>query len=168
MVTDLTKVIDASNQMLICLLDLSAAFEAVAVLAERLSKTCGICLAALDWLHSYLCNCRQTVLFNGVLSTVHSLPGGVPQSSILGPLLFLLYTADLGELASSLGLSSHSYTDDSQVYTWVDGDQQLYSSGVEWSLALNGSPNRLRSTSKRHTSCGVRLGDGVSISILVC
>ena len=41
-----------------------------------------------------------------------------PKLLISGPLLFLLYTADLGELAASLGLSSHFYADDSQLYTW--------------------------------------------------
>jgi len=37
---------------------------------------------------------------------------------VFGTLLFLLYTADLGEIAASLGLSSHFYPDDSQLYTW--------------------------------------------------
>src|SRR6218665_920152 len=80
----------------------------------------------------YLCDRRQTILFDEVFSTVRSLSCGVPQGSVLGPLLFLHYTADQGELAASLGLSSHFYADDSQLYTW-DLHQQLYSSGIEWS-----------------------------------
>src|SRR6218665_1684256 len=71
-----------------------------------------------DWLQSYLCDRRQTFLYDGVLSTVRSLCCGVPQGSVLGLLLFLLYTADLGEIAASLGLSSHFYADHSQLYTW--------------------------------------------------
>src|SRR6218665_3304432 len=66
----------------------------------------------------YLCDRRKTILFDGVFSTVRSLSCGVPQGSVLGPLLFLLYTSNLGELAANLGLSSHFYADDSQLYTW--------------------------------------------------
>src|SRR5688572_6482704 len=51
-------------------------------------------------------------------SSVRSLVCGVPQGYGLGLLQFLLYTADVGELAASLGLSSHFYADDSQLYTW--------------------------------------------------
>lgn len=119
-VTDLTEAIDAGNHALLGLLDLSAAFDTVDhdVLVERLSRTYGIRSTALDWLRSYLFNRRQTVLFDGVFSTIRSLFCGVPQGSVLGPLLFLLYTADVGELATSLGLASHFYADDSQLYTW--------------------------------------------------
>ena len=116
-VTDITEAIDAGDHALLGLLDLSAAFDMVDhdVLAERLSRTYGIRSTALEWLHTYLCDRRQTILFDGVFSTVHSLSCGVHQGPVLGPLLFLLYTADLGELAASLGLSSHLYADDSQL-----------------------------------------------------
>src|SRR6218665_724740 len=72
----------------------------------------------LQHLPSYICDRRQMILFDGAFSTVRSLSCGVPQGSVLGPLLFLLYTAYLGELAASLDLSSHFYADDSQLYTW--------------------------------------------------
>src|SRR6218665_3117899 len=139
----MTEAIDAGDHALLGLLNLSieraAAFDTVDhdVLAERLSRTYGIRSTALDWLRSYLCDRRQTILFDGVFSTIRSLSCGVPQSSVLGPLLFLLYTADLGELAASLGLSSHFHADDSQLCTW-GLPQQLYSSGIEWSLVLSG------------------------------
>src|SRR6218665_75850 len=73
-------------------------------------------------LHGYdkgegLLLCRRS-LYDGVSSSVRRLACGVPQGSVLGPLLFQLYTADVGELAASLGLSSHFYADDSQLYTW--------------------------------------------------
>src|SRR6218665_2754962 len=119
-VTDLTEAIDAGDHALLGLLDLSAAFDTVDhdVLAARLSKTYGIHSTALDWLRSYLCDRRQTILFDVFFSTVRYLCCGVTRGSVLGPLLFLLCTADLGELAASLGLSSHIYADDSQLYTW--------------------------------------------------
>src|SRR6218665_3268333 len=66
----------------------------------------------------YLLDRIQSVFYDGVSSSVRRLACGVPQGSVLGPLLFLLYTADVGEVAVSLGLSSHFYADDSQLYTW--------------------------------------------------
>src|SRR6218665_1480677 len=118
--TDLIEAIDAGDHALLGLLDLSAAFDTVdhGVLVERLARPYGLRSTALDWLRSYLLDRRQSVFYDGVSSSVRSLVCGVPQGSVLGPLLFLLYTADVGELAASLGLSSHFYADDSQLYTW--------------------------------------------------
>ena len=59
----------------------------------------------LDWLRSYLLDRRQSVFYDGVSSSVRRLACGVPQGSVLGPLLFLLYTADVGELAANLVIS---------------------------------------------------------------
>jgi len=98
-VTGIIEAIDAGDHALLGLLNLSAAFDTVDrdVLVERLSRTYGIRSTALDWLRSYLCDRRQTILFDGVFSTVRSLSCGVPQGSVLGPLLLLLYmcTSDL-------------------------------------------------------------------------
>src|SRR6218665_1141465 len=86
---------------------------------------------ALDWLRSYLLDRRQLVFFDGVSSSVRHLVCGVPQGSVLGPLLFLLYTADVGELSASLGLSSHFYVDDSQLYTSDGLQKRRMEFGVE-------------------------------------
>src|SRR6218665_662385 len=109
-------------------------------------------------------SCRQTILFDGIFSTVRSLSCGVPQGSMLWPLLFLLYTADLGELGVSLGLSSHFYADDSQLYTWgppstVAQQRRRMELGVE-RIAEWMRSNRLRLKPKK--TCGVQPADGVS------
>src|SRR5664279_2501024 len=106
------------NHVLLGLLDLSAAFDTVDqdILIERLFRSYGIRSSALSWFRSYLSDRKQSVQFNGNASTVRNLRFGVPKGLVLGPLLFILYTADLGSLMRSCGLASHFYADDSQIY----------------------------------------------------
>ena len=59
---------------------------------------------------SYLSDRTQYVRIQDVSSDVHALPYGVPQGSVLGPLLYSLYTFPLGDIARSHGLSYHFYT----------------------------------------------------------
>src|SRR6218665_1860718 len=168
--TDITEAIDAGDHALLGLLDLSAAFDTVDhhVLADRLSRTYGIRSTALDWLRSYLCDCRQTILYDGVLSTVRSLCCGVSQGSVLGPLLFLLYT--LPTLGRLLRVSTSHPISTPMTLSFIRGalHRQFHSSGVVWSLVLRGSPNGCvltdcGSTPRIRTSCGAQPADGVSI-----
>ena len=100
------------------LLDLSAAFDTKDhnILLSRLSSNFGITDTALSLLSSYLSNRSQSVLINQTCSAQLPLLRGVPQGSVLGPLLFSLYTTPLSELLASSGGKFHFYADDTQIY----------------------------------------------------
>ena len=110
--------LDMGDCALLAFLDLSAAFDTVdkRILLERLSGSFGINNIALRWFQSYLTNRTEYVLFNKNKSTTRVVQFGVPQGSLLGPLLFVLYTSDLERIAENHNLDAHLYADDSQLY----------------------------------------------------
>ena len=77
---------------------------------------------ALAWFKSYLCGRHQKIKIDNFFSDSSLLEHGVPQGSVLGPVLFSLYTAPTSTFISSYGLSHHLYADDTQIYISLTGD----------------------------------------------
>ena len=95
-------------------LDISKAFDRVwhAGLLYKLEQH-GISGDLLRWISSYLSDRTQSVVFNSVTSTPKPTSAGVPQGSVLGPLLFLLYVNDISENLLSL---TRLFADDSSLF----------------------------------------------------
>ena len=113
-VNDLPQASDSGCMSILSLIDLSAAFDTIDhnILITRLRSTFGCSGTVLDWFISYL-SCRTRSVFVGHESTASVLKCGVPQGSVLGPLLFTLYTHPLSAVICQSGLSYHFFADDS-------------------------------------------------------
>ena len=115
---DIMCALDSKKAVLLILLDLSAAFDTSdhGILLERLQHGFGIQGLALQWFSSYLHGRHQDVYIQGVASDEVSLNYGVPQGSVLGPVLFTLSTTPLKQIAAQHGLLAHFYADDSTLH----------------------------------------------------
>ena len=85
------------------------------ILLKRLQVTFGLRGCVLKWFTSYLTQRYQAVCIDGVISDPCLLSFGVPQGSVLGPVLFTLYSQPLSDVISSHQCSFHKYADDTEL-----------------------------------------------------
>ena len=103
----------------VILLDQSAAFDTIDhdTLLDSLSSWFGVSGVVLDWFKSYLSDRVQCIKIGSILSDAKKLLYGVPQGSVLGPILFSLYTTPLSKVIQNHpGISFQFYADDTQLY----------------------------------------------------
>ena len=171
--TALVKVVDdlklsmTANQFsVLVLLDFSKAFDTIdhAILLSKLGTKFGFESCAVQLLKSYLSDRSQYVEFNNLKSETISLTCGVPQGSILGPLLFSLFINDLPSILNDVNY--HMYADDFQIYascnvqnkcSLIDLINQNIASIVVWSkengLQLNAKKTQTLKVCRKSLLC---------------
>ena len=118
LVNDVLIGFDSNSGTILLLIDLSAAFDTVDIdkLLDILEKDIGIKGFALTWFKSFLTGRTQCVKIENSLSDVLPVLFGVPQGSVLGPILFNIYTSSLSHVISNLGFTTSGYADDNNAY----------------------------------------------------
>ena len=114
---DIIQVVDSGGAILVHL-DLSAAFDTIdhQKLLDLIDYSFGIRGDTLRWFKSYRQDRTQTVQIGSSISEPVTLKYGVPQGSVLGPILFTMYTTPLGNIIRNHDLDLRLYADDTQLY----------------------------------------------------
>ena len=114
---DILRTLDQGGAAILVLLDLSAAFDTIdhSILLSRMESVLGVKVSALQWFKSYLLGRKQRIKINDDFSENQEILWSVPQGSVLGALLFLIYIIPLAELIRTYGLNNHGYADDTQL-----------------------------------------------------
>lgn len=125
LINDAIQALENNESMLAVFLDLSKAFDTInhSLLLSKL-EFYGIRGVAYDWFKCYLSNRSQYVVYNNETSSMLPITCGVPQGSILGPLLFIIYMNDLPDCLEKL--KSILFADDTSLYHSDNDINRLY------------------------------------------
>lgn len=167
--SDVLTAMDHGLVTLFSSLDLSSAFDCVRhdILLDRLRLSYGLYGMVLKWFHSYINNRFQYFQSGDTISPVSTVTCGVPQGSVLGPVLFSLYIMDIIQLVQSFNLKVHAFADDIQIYgSCCQNEVSLLTQTMSncicavrnW-LSSNGLYLNARKTNMMWISTRQRLGD---------
>ena len=118
-IEEIARNLDQGSQTDAILLDFPKAFDNVPHqrLLLKLDR-CGLRGQIKGWIQAWLCDRKQTVVVDGDKSAPVKVKSGVPQGTVLGPLIFLLYINDIGDnIESQIRL----FADDTILYTVIKG-----------------------------------------------
>ena len=124
-VNHIHRSLDNKKHTAIALLDLSKAFDCINhdILIRKLSYQ-GLHPSSTSWISSYLKNRMQRTKFQNLTSEERPTTNGVPQGSILGPLLFICYTNDFPDTLKNI-CKPICYADDTQLLLTADSEEEL-------------------------------------------
>ena len=117
------------RNLLLLSLDISAAFDTInhSTLLACIAQDYGICGSAIIWPQSFISDRQQYVAIGAKQSASVNCTSGVPQGSVLGPLLFAMYIPPVGNVVAAHSLRYHQYADDTQLYMAVQpGDDESF------------------------------------------
>ena len=176
---DLLLETENDNISVLSLLDLSSAFDTIdhEILLQRLKFSYGIDNKALSWIQSYLSSRTQSVSTKSNLTSLpSSVDWGVPQGSVLGPILFIMYMKPLNSICQTHSIQCQSFADDSQIHSSssandvtnaFDKTQKCYDDIKDWmnmnKLKLNDDKTELLLIHSNHKTLSKELPSSIII-----
>ena len=128
------------------------------ILLTLLHDEYGVCETALLWFRTFLEDRTHSVHVDSKTSVIIPLQSGVPQGSVLGPVMFTLYTIPMQRVFKRHGIKYHKYADDIQLYASLN-------QATRWKL--RGDSHTVLGKSGDGWRCGESLRSIIQLSVVV-